>query len=146
MGLCLLGLGRWSLHSTGAIMEHRCVARGRRWKHDCCRLAVQARVAGVEDRLLWLDGFQSAEALSELLLCGSAFVAPFDEQSPTSVSRLRDTSPSGCNCAHACPCSLALLLSRIMEALRVTLTLVCASSTFRNSAEQLIAVTFLKAC
>ena len=48
--------------------------------------AVQARVAGVEDRLLWLDGFQSAEALSELLLCGAAFVAPFDEQSPTSVS------------------------------------------------------------
>ena len=49
---------------------------------------MQARVAGVEDRLLWLDGFQSAEALSELLLCGAAFVAPFDEQSPTSVSCL----------------------------------------------------------
>ena len=66
-------------------MEHKYVARGCRWKHDCSRLAIQARVA-VEDRLLWLDGFQSAEALSELLLCGAAFVAPFDEQSPTSVS------------------------------------------------------------
>ena len=86
MGLCLLELGHLSHQSTGATMEHRCVARGCRCKDKCSRLAVQARVAGVEDRLLWLDGFQSAEALSELLLCGAAFVAPFDEQSPTSVS------------------------------------------------------------
>ena len=65
----------------------------------------------MEDRLLWLDGFQSAEALSELLLCGAAFVAPFDEQSPTSVSRLHDTSPSVCNRAHACP----LLIGPVAE-------------------------------
>ena len=107
---------------------------------------MQARVAGVEDRLLWLDGFQSAEALSELLLCGAAFVAPFDEQSPTSVSQLYDTSPSACNCAHACPCSLALLLSLMMEALCVTLTLVCASSAFRTQCRAAQCCDFLEAC
>lgn len=102
-------------------------------------------MAGVEDRLLWLDGFQSAEALSELLLCGAAFVAPFDEQSPTSVSQLCDTSPSVCNCAHACPCSLALLLS-MMEALCVTLTVVCASSAFRTQCRAAHCCDFLEAC
>ena len=48
--------------------------------------AQQATSLGVEDRLLWLDGFQSADALSNLLMCSAAFLAPFDEQSPTSVS------------------------------------------------------------
>ena len=60
-------------------------------------------MAGVEDRLLWLDGFQSADALTELLLCGAAFVAPFDEQSPTSVSF--DSMTPSLPCA-AVQCSL----------------------------------------
>lgn len=38
------------------------------------------------DRLLWVDGFQTTEALSSLLMCSVAFLAPFDEQSPTSVN------------------------------------------------------------
>ena len=106
------------------------MARGCRWKHERSRPAVQARVAGVEDRLLWLDGFQSAESLSELLLCGSAFVAPFDEQSPTSVSCLHDTFPSKCDRAHACPCSFALLLGVIVKALRLTDACVSANRAF----------------
>ena len=40
------------------------------------------------DRLLWVDGFQTTEALSSLLMCSAAFLAPFDEQSPTSVNLL----------------------------------------------------------
>ena len=48
--------------------------------------AAQARSAGVADRLLWVDGFQTSEALSSLLMCSAAFLAPFDEQSPTSVN------------------------------------------------------------
>ena len=46
---------------------------------------MQAKSAGVADRLLWVDGFQTTEALSSLLMCSAAFLAPFDEQSPTSV-------------------------------------------------------------
>ena len=38
------------------------------------------------DRLLWVDGFQTTKALSSLLMCSAAFLAPFDEQSPTSVN------------------------------------------------------------
>ena len=45
----------------------------------------QAKKARVGDRLLWMDGFQSSEALSALLLCSAVFLAPFDEQSSTSV-------------------------------------------------------------
>ncbi len=54
--------------------------------HELHMFAAQARSAGVADRLLWVDGFQTSEALSSLLMCSAAFLAPFDEQSPTSVN------------------------------------------------------------
>ena len=49
-------------------------------------MAEQAKGVGVQDKLLWLDGYQTPAALSTLLLCSAAYMAPSDEQSPTSVS------------------------------------------------------------
>ena len=47
------------------------MARGAtRWMHECPGLAVQARAAGVEDRLLWLDGPHGAAAVRRSL-CGA---------------------------------------------------------------------------
>ena len=80
----------------------------------------------MEDRLLWLDGFQSAEALTELLLCGAAFVAPFDEQSPTSVSQIGGHLPFSYAVVYVpSPTQIVLLPGMVIKALCVCL--ICLS-------------------
>ena len=45
-----------------------------------------AAAAEVEDHLLWLDGFADKDRLTALMGCSAAYVAVFDESTPTSVS------------------------------------------------------------
>ena len=141
------GLAPSETHKIGEPMKHKYRAKNAGGCVNTSGLAVQAKVAEVADRLLWLDGFQSAKALTELLLCGAAFVAPFDEQSPTSVSRLKDTFPITCSSVYVFSQQVTLLVGMVVKAVCVVRALVSANvmlTMMRCSSQLCLPVSLLR--
>lgn len=48
-------------------------------------LIEQAVALGVKDNVIWLDEFVPTEELIKVIKCTSVYLAPFDENTPTSV-------------------------------------------------------------
>ena len=50
-------------------------------------LLEQARARNINDNIIWLDRYVASEDLMMVFKCTAVYLTPFDESTPTSVSR-----------------------------------------------------------